>query len=394
MHAPARAGSVCGMSNLNRRWAAGALAAAAAAGTLAAFAPAAGAQSARRAPDYVHYEYSATVDATIAFDMGDQGGAFSEHARGSVVYRAEFPPAIQFTEQRSFIHSEPATATIRSASASIVFRNPEGAPPHDVDCGASTASLGSELNGILYPVHTFRPGLAPTAMQLMPFSTLRFDLNCSYPNWRKLELGLTSDLGPGSASRNRPLQPVFEVPRADVGSNWIDVPFEYHDTNPDRCPVSGLGYTRCDTMIRGKIRFVRTFMFDDLLAPLIPSKPKVKKQAKGVELRVVCSAGCETEIGVFMRPRRGRGQIYYPGRKGRGRKRSRAIATAAAGSVRPVASWKVRVRAGRDPQTLRVTIPPAARRALLKAGRAHVAVQLDPPSGRTVRRDFAVTVPR
>jgi len=126
--------------------------------------------------------------------------------------------------------------------------------------------------------------------------------------------------------------------------------------------------------------------------PLVPAKPKVAKKAKRIEAQVACRDGCEAEIGIFLRPVRGKGRIHYPRRSGRGTTRSRALASAA--PARPVASWKVRVRARRGPQTLTRTIPPAARAALLRAGRAHVAVQLDPPSGRAVRRDFAVTVSR
>lgn len=378
--------TVWGMSNQTRRRATATLVAAA---TLALPAVA-GAAPVRE--DWVAYEYAATVEGAMSISVLEQSDVASvtETRRLRLDYRAEFRPEFQFTSRRELIAGATADRVVLSnVDAEIHFLNNEIQPPGKIDCSGRSAST---LSGLAYPLAPFQPQLPPTSMQLTPMTEVKVDVSCSGDGWRTFEFGLTGEL----REQNVPLQPVFDVPRAEVGSNWFIVAFARRSSSIERCPLrsGSWGIVSCESQFSGTIRFVRTYSMDDDLAlvPLVPAKPKVVRRAKQAELQVECPRGCEAEIGVFMRPVGGRGRIHYPRRGRGGRSRSRAVSSAAA--VRPIASRAIRVKAGRGRRTLVLAIPAAERKALLKAGRAYVAVSLDPPSGRTVRRSFAVAVPR
>jgi hypothetical protein len=371
------------MSNQIRRRAAGALVAAAAALALPAAAGAA------ERDDWIGYEYASEAEGVVAISMVQESDSREvvETTRLRFDYKAEFPPELEFTRERElFSGASVGKLRVWNVDATITWVH---ADPRieDVECSARSARA---VNGSLLPLAQFQPQLPANSMQLVPFFDIVFDISCSKPGWRRLQFNLTTEL----RKELTPLQPVVQLDRADVGSDRIVRGAIRHSSSIERCPLhsGSWGIVSCESTFSGVVRFMRTYAHDELeLAPLVPSKPKVTKKAKEVKAEVECRDGCEAEIGIFLRPVRGRGKIWYPGR-GRGGKRPRAVASAAA--ARPVASWRVRVRPRRGPQTLTRSIPPAARTALLRAGRAHVAVQLDPPRGRTVRKDFAVAVPR
>lgn len=384
MRAPRPAVTVCGMSNQTRRRAAGALAAAAAALALPI---AAGAQERE---DWVAYEYSATVEGVVSIEMSQRDATrpVTEETRVRFDYRAEFGPDFQLTAGRTLpTGASVKRVTLSNVDGEIHYVNGDISPPGRIDCVARSARA---ISGMIYPLTAFQPQAPPTSLQLMPVTTVEFDTSCSGDSGtRSLDFGLVTNNSGGDA----PLQPVIEMGRDDVGRDLIIRGAVRHSSSIENCPLQSGSWriVSCRSTFSGSIKFARTYTFDELaLAPLIPSKPKIARRATKAEVKVECQDGCEAEIGVFLRPFRGRGRIHYP-RRGRGRKGTRAVVAAA---VRPVASQAFRVKAGRGARTLVLQIPAAERKALLRAGRAYVAVSLDPPRGRTVVKNFAVAVPR
>lgn len=313
----------------------------------------------------------------------------SEATEGSKVTREQVTgfrlrggfSGLRFVDGRLLTSKSTERVTTSDVSASEKFVNNWGSPPIVRSCGEG--EFENNGDSMIYPVTAFDPSAGPLTVALVPFTSVRFSLLCNIETPQIIGYGGRAH---GARTRTRPddhFRVTFTIPRDQFGDHEIELPIDHHSETLATCPGASdkPDLRACVSDVRGTIRLTRTFFSaedaddDDLIAPLVPVRPRIDRRARRARVGVRCPSGCGVRIRIFLPPRRGRGRL--------GR------ASAAGGAI---ADRRTNLRPGRAVRTVTVPIPPARRAALIAAGVARVEVTLDPPRGRTVRRTLGVVV--
>jgi hypothetical protein len=366
-------------------------AAGAAALALAAAAPAAHAE--------VRHVYDAWFSSGVSYatDEASENGNVTRRTSAKFTASGWFRD-LRFIDGR-LLTQRPAEGTqLDFANAELHYVNRDVEPVDVADCADSAPRV--VVPGIANPLWAFDPRAAPTAIGIASFGMVGFDLNCDVGG-TTLGIGVLAhrpgDLGPGH------LRAEVVVPRDRLGDEQIVLRYERVFQDVRRCPGDYVesDLRSCTTAVRGSLRLFRTYTDaaseDDLLAPPPPKRPRIDRGARRGRAQVRCPRGCRYRIRIFEPPRRGRGTL---GRALPAPASSAAEPVAAAAAATPraraavaaVASRSGRLPASRTARAISVTIPPARRAALIEAGAALVAIELDPPRGKTVRATFLAPV--
>lgn len=354
-------------------------AAGAAALALAAAAPAAQAE--------VRHVYDAWFSSGVSYatDEASESGAVTRRTSAKFTASGWFRD-LRFIDGRLLTQRPADGARLAYAESELHYVNRDVEPADVTDC--VDRAPRALTPGVANPLWAFDPRASPTAIGIASFGMVAFDLACDVGG-TQLGIGVRAhrpgDLGPGH------LRVEVVVPRDRLGDEQIVLRYERTHRAVRDCPGDFVesDLRSCTTVVRGSLRMFRTYVDppeDDLLAPLTPQRPQVERGARRGRAKVRCPRGCRYRIRIFEPPRRGRGVL---GRALPVRAAAPPVATASATAL---ASRSGRLPAGRATRTIAVAIPAAKRAALIEAGAAVVAVELDPPRGRTVRATFLAPV--
>jgi hypothetical protein len=346
----------------------------AAALALAAAAPAAHAE--------VRYVYSAWFGASFAYATSEatESGRVTRRIKATLALTGWFDD-LRIVNGMLATQRLARPSLVTAGAGELHFVNADVDPVDTSDC---TGAPRAELPGMLNPMMALSPSAPPLPFGITPVSLVSYDLRCGENGGLLLGIGARShrpgDLGPDH------LRAELTIPRDKLGDEEIELRFSRVWRSVPRCPGDSVeGQLRsCVTNMSGTVRLYRTYRDpapdDDLLAPLTPTRPKLDRDAARARASVRCPRGCRYRIRTFLPPRHGRGVL---GTSSSASARPRASAAAA-----PLASRAGRLPAGKAAREISVAIPAAKRAAVVAAGGALVAIELDPPRGETLRATF------
>lgn len=342
---------------------------------LAAAAPAA-------ADAEVRYVYNAWFGASFAYETAEatESGRVTRRIRATLALTGWFDD-LRIVNGMLATQRLARPSLVTAGAGELHFVNADVDPVDTSDCSSSPRV---ELPGMLNPMMAFSPNASPLSFGITPVSLVTYDMRCGENGGLLLGIGARShrpgDLGPDH------LRAELTIPRDKLGDEEIVLPFSRVWRSVPRCPGDFVeGQLRsCVTNMGGTVRLYRTYKDpdpeDDLLAPLTPTRPKLDRGAARARASVRCPRGCRYRIRTFLPPRNGRGVL---GRGSSSSARPRASAAAA-----PLASRAGRLPPGKAAREISVAIPAAKRAAVVAAGGALVAIELDPPRGETLRATF------